>query len=188
MGARGYSRRERGRREVGPRRRHSGRALGLLREGAAAAYEDGSRDSEEEDSIFFGHQIGAANENASRLVELASAGTRSNGRHDEILQLLTIARRVFVEDDEIDAQTAKTPKLVRPKKLADELELLRVGDARDHDRQVARDRIRPKPRLSPIVARDDLRPRSQIRIHVEQAGRESKKTCASSVVMLRYRS
>ena len=53
---------------------------------------------------------------------------------------------MLVEDHEVDVEQLQPPVLVGAQQLADDVEVLGLVDAHQHDRQVARDAVRPQRR------------------------------------------
>ncbi len=147
-------------------------ALDLLRKRTAPPNQNGPRDGEQQRPVLFGHVVGSPQKDAARPVELVRAETGVNHCHDLVVERLLIRGRVFVEYDEVRRETPHSPEFVRVEQLPDEGQMLGLGDADEHDRNVARDAVGPQPGLSAPVSSDDIRSSAEIWVHVEQPRRE----------------
>ena len=63
---------------------------------------------------------------------------------------------MLVQDDEVGLQSDETPVLLRLQDLQDEGQVVGFDDADEDDREVARDSVAVKTRLSERVLREDL--------------------------------
>ena len=78
-----------------------------------------------------GFPPGFPGRSAGRCLECLDGGVQSG------MQLRGIGRRALVHDDEIHNQPFEPPKCVRTQQQADDIKVLRIVDARQHDGQVA---------------------------------------------------
>ena len=86
---------------------------------------------------------------------IAIAGPRMAAAKGSVncqLKFLDIGSRVFIEDDQIDGKLFVAPVFMRLKQTANLSDIGGIVDAQQYNRQVARDRQWPKPRLTPGTA------------------------------------
>ena len=89
------------------------------------------------------------------------------------LQILDIGGAALVQDDEIDRQALQPPVFVGAQQLADDAGILDLVDAHQHDRQVARDALRPQRRRRRQAAPDRVGRRAQRRVGIEDVARQA---------------
>ncbi len=77
---------------------------------------------------------------------------RPDQRLEGALQVLRVRGALLVQDDQVDGELLQPPVLVRAQELAHDLQVLRLVDADEHDREVARDAVRPERRRAAAVA------------------------------------
>ena len=92
---------------------------------------------------------------------------RRDQAEDLLLQPLAVDVALLVPDHQVDGQALEPPPGVRLHHLPHEVDAARVADLQQHDRQVARDRIAPQPRLPAPVARSMLGVGAQRRLRVD---------------------
>src|ERR1035437_6855260 len=93
-----------------------------------------------------GNLFEAPDEDAARLVQHLRFNSGRNQTGDLVLQGLAVNRNVLIQDDEINGQSFHAPVRVRLDKLPDDFDLLRVADAEQDERRVARNAVAPETR------------------------------------------
>ena len=73
------------------------------------------------------------------------------------MQVVQVAGRILIDDDDIGAEAFQAPVFLRLQHLPHERDLVVAGDTHQKDRQVARDAERPQVGLPELVRRDQLR-------------------------------
>ena len=131
------------------------RALQLRHQIAEVAGQDDAGHRGQEAAIRLGHPVGAQQEHASRLSEPAGPGRLLHEPGQQVLHLVEIVRRMLVQDDDVGAQPLDAPVLLRVEQLAHERQRRHLGDAQEHDRQVAGDAVAPQVLLTERVAARD---------------------------------
>ena len=116
--------------------------------------------------------LGGAQQDPAGPLEHARFDARGDHVHQRVVQVLPVAAALLVPDHEVGRHALHAPVGVRLHRLARELQVRGVADLHHHDRQVARDRVRPKARLRLAVARDERRVRAQRRMAVEDASEQ----------------
>ena len=132
------------------RRCRSVRALrpsDLLGQCAPPAEQHHPRDSLQQRTVLHRDQVCPQEDNLAAYAagvrgkpQLAAAHERFQGA----LQLLSIRRRLFIHDDHVGGQLLHTPVFMRAEQLPDDLDILRVVDARQHNGQIAGDAVGPQ--------------------------------------------
>ena len=142
----------------------------LVGEAAPTAEEDRPGGRLEERPVLGGELVAAQDGHpaAARMTVADQDGlARPDERLERTLEILGVRRAMFVEDDQVDVEELQPPVLVRAQELADDVEVLRLVDPDQHDRQVARDAVSPQAWCSPFVASQQARRRSERRVRVE---------------------
>ena len=80
-----------------------------------------------------------AYEDTARLIGLGRLHAGGDQAHDLVLQILTVAADIFVEDHQIHLQPFQTPVVVRLDQLPNQLDVFAVGHGQQHNRQIAGD-------------------------------------------------
>ena len=130
-------------------------ARALLGERALGVGDDHPRNRLDQHAILVGDLVAGPHEDPAGAIHELRFGARRDEPDDLVLQQLPVPAVILVPDDEIDGETLEAPVRVRLHELADEIEVGRIGDAQQHDRQVAGDRVAPQPGLSAPIAGDD---------------------------------
>ena len=138
--------------QVGNLRVRPEAAFDLLGQSPFGIDDDCPRDRQQQHTIFIRQLLFATNENAARSIQRVSFGPGRDQPDDQVLQHLSIARKPFVPDDQIDRKSLKPPEGMRMNELSHEVDLLGIADAQNHDRQVAGDAVSPQARLpAPVL-------------------------------------
>ncbi len=142
----------------------------LLGQCAMAPVEHHPRRCLQKHSVGLAHLIGIQDKNAAAPVEPAFAV----GTHEQSLQLsaqfLSITRALHVEDDQVNLELPIAPVRVRLKHLIYQAQFLRVVDAHQENRIIARDAPAPQAGLSLTVRREHGRVGAQRRMGIDQGG------------------
>ena len=115
-------------------------AVELIGEWPALPDQDNPRDRCEQRAGFRRNQVGSQHEDTALPLRLTDRRPRLACPHQGLerdLQILDVRRRALVQNHEIDRQLLHPPVFVRLQQLAGDVEILDVGDAQQHDRQVA---------------------------------------------------
>ena len=144
----------------------------LVAQAAVGGVHDDARGGAQQQLVVGGHQVGAAEEHAARLVDPALLGPALDHRLQLLLQVLQVAGRVLVEDDEVERQSLEAQVLVRLEQLGDERDAGGVGHPDQQDRQVAGDAELPQVALPALIAFDRLEI-AQPRVARHQAAAEA---------------
>ena len=121
--------------------------LQLLRQRAVLIVQHDARRGLQQHAVVVGNLFEAPDEDAARLVQHLRLNPGGNQTGDLVLQGLAVNRDVLVQDDEIHRQPLHAPVGVRLDQLPDDLDLLRVADAEQDDRRVARNAVSSKDRF-----------------------------------------
>ncbi len=130
-------------------------AVHLFRERSPAVADDGPCDGLEEGAVFLGYLVGGPDEDAAGSIPQVSVGARGDESHDLVVQRLPVAGMVFVPDHQVDGQSLEPPIRVGLDKLARQLDVRLIFNAKKHDRKVAGDGITPEARLAPEVLQQE---------------------------------
>ena len=173
VGARRQGRR-RGVRVVRPdglqtRRRRSGvaTAMDLLRQRSAAVGENRAGDCLHQNAVLARYVLRRSYEDAARPVYHAGFDARGDQPHDLVVELLPIAGVILVPDDQVRGQPLQAPVGVGAHQLAHQIDVGRIPDLQQHERQVAGDGVAPQSRLPAAVLHDDGRVGAQCGIRVD---------------------
>ena len=154
---RGDGTRRFGHRTAGLSRREGGvRAGELVAKVAVGGVHDAARRGPQQELIVGGHEIGAPEEDTARFVDPALFGSGFDHRLELLLQVLQVAGRMLVEDDEIERQSLEAQVLVRLEHLGDERDAGGVSQSDEQDRQVPGNAMRPQVALPALIAFDRL--------------------------------
>ena len=127
--------------------------LELLGQRAASAAEDDPGRGFQEDRVVGRNLARGQDEHPTRLVE-----QRAGGASLEVsLELLGSVTGALVQKDQVQVQATAAGVDVPLHELADQRLVAGGDDAGQHDRAVARDGVRPKPRLTLAVGGDGVR-------------------------------
>ena len=80
----------------------------------------------------------------------SGSGPRLTGAHqrlDRHLKVLHIRRFALVQNDKVDGELLHPPIFMSLQDLAGDMECFDLGNSQQHDRQIARDALRPQTRL-----------------------------------------
>ncbi len=89
------------------RHRRQQRPPQLRVEAAAGAFEDRARHGAQEHAVAFGEQVGASQKQAARPIEPRVGRARFGHSLEIVLHVLAVARRNFVEHDQIEFEAAR---------------------------------------------------------------------------------
>lgn len=120
-------------------------------------------------AVFLRDVLDGAHEDTAGAVEHIGLGVGGDQAQDGVLQLLAIAGLAFVPDHQIRTQAFQAPVRVRLHQLAHQVQIVRVGDAQQHDRQVAGDGMTPQRRLAAMVVQQHLVVGAQLRVDEQHA-------------------
>ena len=108
-----------------------------------------------------------------RSVTLASSA-RGNQPHDLFVEQLPVTGVIFVPDHQVHRQSFQTPVRVGLDELAHQIDIGRVSDLQQHDRQIAGNGVAPQAGLPAAVLAEDARVGAQRGIGVDDgAGKVS---------------
>ena len=117
--------------------------------------QNNSRRGLQQHAVIVGNLFEAPDEDAARFVQHLRLNAGGNQICDLILQGLAVNRDILVQDDQINRESLHAPIRVRLNQLPDDLDFLRVADAEQDDRRVARNAVAPEAVLSaPVVEQD----------------------------------
>ena len=102
-------------------------------------------------AVFLGYLVGGPDEDAAGSILQVSVGAGGDESHDLVVQRLPVAGMVFVPDHQVDGQSLEPPVRVGLDKLAHQLDVRLIFNAKKHDRKIAGDGITPEARLAPEV-------------------------------------
>ncbi|MNK94204.1 hypothetical protein D3C87_1143970 [compost metagenome] len=164
----------RGRRQ-GRRRDRQGRsadlrqaqAVHLVRQRAQRVAERYARHRQQQRAVLFRYLVAGAHEDAARAVDDVRLHARGDQAHHAVLKRLAVAARVLVPDHQIHRHALLPPVGMRLDQLANQLEVGRILDPKQHDGQVARDGVSPQTRLSAAILHQRRRLRAHGRVLVD---------------------
>ena len=125
--------------------------LELLRQRAFFVVEDDPGHGLQQYEVFVGNLLEVPDKNAAGLVEHLRLEARGDQAGDPVVERLAVDRNVLVENDQFGGQPLHAPVGVRPDELLHELDLLRVADAEENERRVAREAVAPETVLAAPV-------------------------------------
>ena len=105
----------------------------------------------EQDPVFLRQMSGFPEKNAAGLVNQSVRVAAAAQVHQVLLQLLKIARRVFIQNDKVHLETFQPPIRMSSEELLHQGHLGHLGDAHQHDRLVAGDSKSPQSGKSLLV-------------------------------------
>ena len=117
--------------------------------------ENDASDRLEQNPVLLGQFFGASQEHATRSVDNLRFGTGVDQPDDAVVQFRAVAREIFIHDHQVREQAFHAPVGMGLQYLFDQVDAVNVTDTYQHDRQIARDRKAPQPRLTQRVAADD---------------------------------
>ena len=94
---------------------------------------------------------------------------------------------MLVEDDDIGGERLHPPVLLGLQHLPHQREIVGLDNLHQHDRQIARDAVRPEPRLPQPVAGQDVGAGAQRRVEIHAREARRSKRSASSLEIPRWR-
>ena len=142
-------------------------AADLVRQRAAAVGDDRPGDRLEQRPVLVRDLLGRADEDRARAVRRIRLDAGRDEADDLILEHLPVAGAILVPDHEVHRQPLQAPVGVGLHELAHQLDVGRVADLQQHDRQVAGHRVAPQPGLPAPVPGDDGRVGAQRRVRVD---------------------
>ena len=150
-------------------RRHVPPDLGGQR--ATLVADDHPRHGLHQDAVFQRDLLRRAYEDAARAVQYIALGSGRDQPQDLLLQLLAVTGLVLVPDHQVHVETLQSPVRMRLHHLPHQLDVGRIGNLQQHDRQVAGNRMPPQPRLpAPVLHQHrTVGPQERVREH-HQAG------------------
>src|SRR5581483_250375 len=110
----------------------------MCSEVTVGATQHGACDRFEQHALRAPHSIGAQEIRAARTLLPGAPRTLLKQRRQSGMNLVEIADRILVDDDEIGSEPLEAPVLLRVEELAHERNVLVAGDPHEHDREVAR--------------------------------------------------
>ncbi len=128
----------------------------LLFERAAIRNDHDSRNRVQQNPVSFGNQIRAAKKYAAGLVYQGLRATYADKPLQFILQRLSVAGRMIIQDDQVKNETLQAQVLVAAQELTHHAQVALFADPHESNRQVAADAIRPEARLISGVERKDV--------------------------------
>ena len=115
----------------------------LLGQRTAPIADDHARHRLQQHAILIRNLLGAADENAAGLVHQLGLDACRNQTDDLFLQQRPISGAVFIPDHQVDDQPLHPPVRVCLDQLPYEVDVFRVTDLHQHNRQIAGDRVAP---------------------------------------------
>ena len=141
--------------------------IDLLHQRAAAVADDDARDGLQQGTVLEGDLFGRTYEDPARPVDGMCFDAGGYQAHDLVLEPLAVADVVLVPDHEVDHQAFQAPVRVAADHLAREIDVRRVRDLHQHDRQVAGNRVAPQTGLAAAILHQHAGLGPQRRISVE---------------------
>src|SRR4030095_564093 len=123
-------------------------------------------------AVGLSHPFRSEQKHPSRLFEPTGPGRLLYQVDHQVLHLVEIVSLLFIEDDEVGAQTLHAPVLLRIEQLAYEWQRRRIANSHKHDRQIARDALAPEVLLAVAIDRQIRRTQHRV-VGPEYARRES---------------
>ncbi|MNM49877.1 hypothetical protein D3C81_608940 [compost metagenome] len=117
---------------------------------AVAEYQPGHRKGK--GAVLRRQLLRGAHEDTAGAIEQRGLAAGGDDAHDQVLQLLAITGLVFVPDHQVQRQALLPPIGMGKHHLLDQVEVGRVSNLYQHDRQVPRQPLAPQPGLAATVA------------------------------------
>ena len=133
------------------RGRGGGEACNLVRQRSASIGEDYAGHRLLQQAVFDRHLFRRSHEDTTRSIHHIGLDSGRDQPHDLIVQHLTIAGVIFIPNHEVHGQPLQSPIGMGLDHLTDQIDVGRVADLEQYDRQVPRNRIAPEARLSAAV-------------------------------------
>ena len=146
---------------------HLAAPIDLVRQGAAPVADDGARDRSEQRPVFVRYMLRRAHENATRPIDDVRFDARGNQPHDLFLEHLPVPAAVLIPDHQIRHQTLKAPVGVSLHQLAYQVDIGRVANLQQHNRQIAGNGVAPQAGLPAAFLQEDARVGAKRRIGVD---------------------
>src|SRR5688572_29245375 len=107
-------------------------------------------------AICFGHAFGTQHEHAASSIVPGGPARLLNHSTQEVLRLVHVLGRMFVQDHDISLETLEAPVLLRMQELSDERNRGDVGDTNEHYREIAGNTEAPQVGLAKSIAGEIL--------------------------------
>ena len=147
-------------------------AADLFGQRSARIGDDHARHRFEQQAVFVRNLLGLTHEYSAGTIDEMRFDAGRDQAENLLLQLLPIHIVVLVPDHQIDREPLEPPVRVRLHQLADQIDARCLRDLQQHDRQIARDRVTPQPRLAAPVAHQHARRAAQRCVRVQHRARE----------------
>ncbi len=135
---------------------------------------DNSRNRLEQNTVLAGDMLHRPHENAARPIDHAGLDARGDQSNDLFLQLLPVTGVILVPDHQIHRQPFQAPVGMGLYELAHEIDIGRVANLQQHDRQIAGDGVTPQPGLPTAILDEHGRVGAQSGIHVDDGTGEAR--------------
>ena len=151
---------------------HRTAAVDLVRERSPAVGDDGAGNGLEQDAVLVGYLVRVPNENAAGPIGHVGFNACGNEPHDLVMQKLPVTGMIFVPDHQIHCQSFQTPVSVGLDELAHQVDIGRIFNLQQHNRQIAGNGVAPETGLPPVVLDEDARIGAQRGIGVDDRSRQ----------------
>ena len=139
----------------------------LVRQGSPTVGDDGASDRLEEDPVLLRYLVPRSYENAARPIGQIGFDAGGDESHDLVVQQLPVTGVIFVPDHQIHRQSLQAPVGMGLNELAHEIDIGRIFNLQQHDRQIAGDGVSPEAGLPLRFFDQNARFGSKRRIGVE---------------------
>ena len=115
----------------------------------------------------FRYLVRRPHEDAAGSIDHVGFEARGNQPHDLFLEQLPVTGVIFVPDHQVHRQSLQAPVRVGLHELAHQIDIGRVADLQQHDRQIAGNGVAPEAGLPAAVLDEDARVGAQRGIGVD---------------------
>ena len=132
-----------------------------------AVGEDGASDRLEQNAVLVRYLVRRSHEDAAGSIGHVRFEACGNQSHDLVVEQLPVTGVIFVPDHQVHRQSFQAPVGVGLDELAHQIDIGRVADLQQHDRQVARNGVAPQAGLPAAVLEENARVGAQRGIGVD---------------------
>ena len=161
-----------GRREARHGCFHQAATVDLVRQRPPAVGDDDASDRLEQDAVLLRYLVRRSYENAARSIGHVGFDACGNEPHDLVVEKLPVTGVIFVPDHQVHRQSFQAPVRMGLYELAHQIDIGRIFNLQQHDRQIAGNGVAPQTGLPAAVLDEDARVGAQRGIGVDDRARQ----------------
>ena len=161
------------RHKLGSTRLRKATMVKLFRKRSAAIGDDGACDRLQQNAVLARYLLRRPYEDAARPIDHARLDARGDQSHDLFLQSLPVTGVIFVPDHQVHRQPLQAPVRMGLYQLAHEIDIGRVTDLQQYDRQVSGNGVTPQPGLPAAILDEHGRVGAQRGVGIDDGAGEA---------------